>query len=47
MTVAQLLQAMKPTNRTGNEVRMEVHEAEAFAQRHRDARRQWIDRQVG
>ncbi len=46
MTVAQMMHALKPVNRTGNQVRMEQHEGEAFARRHREARQQWIDRQV-
>lgn len=47
MTVAQMIHAMKPTTRTGNRVQMELHEGEARARRHREARQQWIDRQVG
>jgi hypothetical protein len=38
--------ALKPVAKAGNQQRMGLHEGEAFVQRHREARRQWIDRQV-
>lgn len=46
MTIAQMFLALKPAAKTGNQQRMGLREAEAFARRHREARQQWIDRQV-